>query len=181
MRHILTAGIFIAGLTMAQAQTITPGIGGVAVTGQSGAGLYIPYGGGGVTVGAPGIGSYQLNGGGYTSPYSWNQFSNPTAYNFNTGGFNYNSGVYSSGWNNGWNGGLTTASYYGNPYSNGNVILNSGYNTYPSNYGYNSYPSNYGYNTYPQYGTSFGSGFGSSVTTPFIYTNGSGRLRGRGR
>ena len=179
MRNIITAGLLLAGLSVAHAQTITPGIGGVAVTGQSGAGLYIPYGGGGVTVGSPGVGSYNLSGGGYTSPYSWNQFSNPTAYNFNTGGFNYNSGVY------GYGNGLSNASYYGSQY--GNVIQTggynnySGYNSYPSNYGYNSYPSNYGYNSYPYRGSSFGTGFGSSVTTPIVYTNTSGRVRGRGR
>ncbi len=167
MRNILAAGLLLAGLSIAHAQTITPGIGGVAVTGQSGAGLYIPYGGGGVTIGSPGVGSYQLNGGGYTSPYSWNQFSNPTAYNFNTGGFNYNSGVYNTGFNNGfnnyngWNGGLNNASYYTTPYSNGNVILNSGYNSYPYS------------------GSSFGNSFGSSVTTPVIYSNGNGRGRGK--
>ena len=172
MRNLIAAGLLLAGFSVAQAQVITPGIGGVAVTGQSGAGLYLPYGGGGVTVGAPGIGSYQLGGGGYTSPYSWNQFSNPTAYNFNTGSFNYNSGVYgfNNGFNNGWNGGLNTASYYGNPYSNGNVILNSGFNSYPSNRGYsNNRRSN------------FGTNFGGSVYTPVIYSNTNGRVRGRGR
>ncbi len=172
MRNFLTAGLLLAGFSVAQAQVITPGIGGVAVTGQSGAGIYLPWNGGAV-VGAPGVGSYNLNGGGYTSPYSWNQFSNPTAYNFNTGGFNYNSGVY------GFNNGLTTSGYYGSPY--GNVIQTGGYNSFPSNYGYSSYPSNYGYNSYPYRGSSYGTGFGSSVTTPIIYTNTNGRVRGRGR
>lgn len=153
MRHILTAGVLLAGLSVAQAQTVTPGIGGVAITGQSGAGVYIPYGGGNVTFGAPGVGSYQ-SGVGYTSPYSWNQFNNPTAYNFNTGSFNYNSGVY--GWNNGFNGGLTSSSYYGSPYGSG-VIQSGGY----------YYPSN---NVY--YGTR-----GSSWTTPVYYGN-NGRGRG---
>lgn len=155
MRHILTAGLLVAGLSVAQAQTVTPGIGGVAVTGQSGAGIYIPYSGGGVTFGAPGVGSYSSTSG-YTSPFSYSQFNNPYAYNFNTGSFNYNSGVY--GWNNGWNSGLTTSGYYGYPYSGG-VIQTGGY-----------YPSN---NMY--YGTR-----GSSWTTP-VYYNGGGRGRGRWR
>jgi len=165
MRHLLTAGLLLAGMSVAQAQNITPGIGGVAVTGQSGAGLYIPYSGGGVTFGAPGIGSYNTNGSGYTSPFSYSQFSNPYAYNFNSGTFNYNSGVY------GWNNGLTTSGYYGSPY--GNVIQTSGYGGY--------YPYSSGYSNYPYSGSSWGSSYGGSVYSPVVYTSGGGRMRGRGR
>lgn len=150
-RNLLTAGVLLAGLSFAQAQNITPGLGGVALTGQSGAGVFIPYGGGNVTFGAPGVGTYQ-SGVGYTSPWSWNQFDNPTAYNFNTGSFNYNSGVY------GWNNRLTTSGYSGSTY--GGVIQSGGY----------YYPSNTVY-----YGTR-----GSSWTTP-VYSNGNGRGRWRWR
>ncbi|MCU0703732.1 MAG: hypothetical protein MUF18_07125 [Fimbriiglobus sp.] len=151
-RLLSTAAMLLAGLSAAHAQTITPGLGGVAITGQSGAGVYLPWGGGAV-VGAPGVGSYILGSGTYTSPYSWTQYSNPTAYNFNTGSFNYNSGLY------GWNNGLTTTSYYGTPYTSGNVILNSGYTTYPYTYG----------NTY----------YGGRVYTPAATLNHRGRHRWR--
>ncbi len=163
MRHLLTAGVFLAGLSIAQAQTVTPGIGGVAITGQSGAGVYIPWNGGGTVIGAPGVGSYNLGTSAYVSPYSWNQYSNPYAYNFNTGTFNYNSGVY------GWNNGLTTSSYYGSPYSSG-VIQTGGY-YYPSSGSY-YYPSNTVY---------YGNGYDSSWGNRVIYSSGNGRGRGRWR
>ena len=159
MRNIFTAGLLLAGVTTAHAQTITPGLGGVAITGQAGAGVYIPWNGAGPVIGAPGVGSYNLNNRSYTSPFSWSQYSNPTAYNFNTGSFNYNSGMY------GWNNGLTPANYYGSPYANGNVILNSGY-TYPGSVFNGGYSS-------PWVGTSLG----TNVVTPFLNTGGRGRMR----
>jgi hypothetical protein len=154
-RNLMAAGVLLAGLSVAGAQTITPGIGGVAVTGQSGAGVYLPWNGSGAVVGAPGVGSYNLSGGAYTSPYSWNQFNDPTAYNFNTGSFNYNSGVYQSGYlGNTWtNGGLTQSGYY-----------------YPTGSSY-YYPAGNYYQS--------GRTWGNSVTSPRVYTTGRGRLRFR--
>lgn len=162
-RNLMAAGVLLAGLSVASAQTITPGIGGVAVTGQSGAGVYIPWNGGGAVIGAPGVGSYNLQGGVYTSPYSWNQFSNPTAYNFNTGSFNYNSGVYQSGYYSPYSGSYYSG-YSGYPYSSG--VYQTGY--------YSPYTSGWG-------GSSYGTSFGGRVSTPVIYTNGGGRGRGRWR
>lgn len=125
-RTLIAAGVLLAGLSTATAQTITPGFGGVAITGQSGAGVYLPYSGGTV-IGAPGLGSYNLSNRTYVSPFSYSQYANPTAYNFNTGTFNYNSGFsrlqpYS---------GVYTSGYGYTPYGSQNVILRSGY-TYPT-------------------------------------------------
>ena len=140
--------------SVASAQTITPGIGGVAVTGNSGAGVYLPYTGGGAVIGSPGIGSYNLSSGGYVSPYSWSNYSNPTAYNFNTGSFNYNSGLYTSGYT---------------PWASGNTIIQSGY-TYPSSSSY-YYPASSGYYSPSSYYSTYPS---SSVRV-----NGRGRVRYR--
>lgn len=170
-RNILTAGLLLAGLSVAQAQTVTPGIGGVAITGQSGAGVYLPWGGGGAVVGAPGTGSYNLSTGVYTNPYSWSQYSNPTAYNFNTGTYNYNSYPYYS------NGSVYNSGYYTSPYTNGNVIQSSGY-YYPSSSGYYQSGSGYYYpssNSYPS-GNVY---YGSDVSTPVVNTRNRGRLRWR--
>lgn len=134
--YLMATAITFAGLTAATAQTLTPGIGGVAVTGRSGAGVFIPYGGGSPTIGAPGVGSYTLNGGGYTSPYSWSNYSNPTAYNFNTGGFNYNSGLYQSGYvGTPWVGGSNVIQA-GSYYRSGNAFYPSGSTYYRPSSGY---------------------------------------------
>ena len=134
-RTLIAAGLAVAGLTAtATAQTITPGIGGVAITGQSGAGIYLPWSGGAVA-GAPGVGNYSLSGGGYTAPWSWNNYSNPTAYNFNTGSFNYNSGLYESGfYGSPWGG--VYQSGYTSPYSGNNFYGGSYYGGYSTPYLY---------------------------------------------
>ena len=167
-RHILTAGVLLAGLTVAQAQTVTPGIGGVAITGQSGAGVYFPWSGGAV-VGAPGTGSYNLGTGVYTNPYSWSQYSNPTAYNFNTGTYNYNSYPY-------YGNGMYNSGYYSSPYGSGNVVQSSYYS--PSSSGY-YYPASSGYTSGSSYYYPSSSYYGSQWSTPTVYTSGRGRLRWR--
>lgn len=169
-RQILTAGVLLAGLSVAQAQTVTPGIGGVAITGQSGAGVYIPWSGGGAVVGAPGVGSYNLNSGSYTSPYSWSQYNDPTAYNFNTGTYNYNSYPY-------YGNGVYSSNYYSSPYTSGNVIQSGSY-YYPSSSSY-YYPASSGYTSSSSYYYPSSSYYGTQWTTPRVYTNGRGRLRWR--
>ncbi len=162
MKRTYLTLLAVAGLTAAaSAQTITPGLGGVAITGQSGAGIYLPWNGG-ASVGAPGVGSYSLNGGGYTAPWAWSNYSNPTAYNFNTGSFNYSNGYYGNGY---YNGGVYNAGYYNTPWAGGNTYIQSGYNGgyyYPSSNSY-YYPSS-GYTTYS-----------------YPTFNGNGRGNGRGR
>lgn len=155
MKRTFFTLLAVAGLTAAaSAQTITPGLGGVAITGQSGAGIYLPYGGG-ASIGAPGVGSYSLNGGGYTSPWAWSNYSNPTAYNFNTGNFNYNSGLYTAGYT---------------PWAGGNTYIQSGYN------------GGYYYPTYSGYGgSSYYYPSGGYTTYSYPTFNGNGRGNGRGR
>jgi hypothetical protein len=161
-RLLLAVACSCAGFA-ASAQTVTPGLGGVAVTGNSGAGIYIPYSGGRPTIGAPGVGSYTLGGGGYTAPYSWSNYSNPTAYNFNAGTFNYNTGVYQ-------------ASALGL----GNTVLTGGSNVYyPSGSYY--YPTTSGTYSIPAT-TSFyttGGVYSPSVAYPTVYSTGRGRFRMR--
>ena len=171
MKRTLFA-LALAGLlgTTASAQTITPGIGGIAITGNSGAGVYLPWGGGGATIGAPGVGSYNLGSSSYQSPFSWSNYSNPTDYNFNTNSFNYQSGYYS-------------------PWTSGSNVIQSGYN-YPSNSSYyypNSstyypasstyYPSSSTY--YPSSSYYYPSSGYSNYTNPAKWVNGRGRVRFR--
>ncbi|MFY7951911.1 MAG: hypothetical protein ACOVT5_05345 [Armatimonadaceae bacterium] len=94
MRTVFTAILLLAGLSAAHAQSITPGLGGVALTGQRGAGVVIPWDGSGLVVGAPGVGSYNLGTGAYTSPLGLRQMNDPTAFNFNTGAFNTPGGLF---------------------------------------------------------------------------------------
>ena len=175
-RNLLTAGLFLAGLSVAQAQLVRPG-----VTGQTGVNVYPPWNSGTV-VGAPGTGTYNSNTGVYNNPYSWQQPTTPPAYNFNTGTYNSNSYPYNSG-------GVYNSGYYSSPYSNGNVIQSSSYYT-PGSTTY--YPSSGTYTSSSSYytpsGDTYYSGtsayypnsvyYGSQWSTP-VYSSGRGRWRGR--
>jgi hypothetical protein len=131
----LTAGL--VGVTSeANAQvTVSPGLGGVTVGGgSSGAGLYIPYGGGGVQFYHPSVGAWNYSDGTISPAYS----SYYTPYGNNWYGNNwYGNSAYSPYSNYGYN------SYY-TPSSNWNGW------SYPSSSYY--YPSS---SYYPSWGSTY--------------------------
>lgn len=155
MRTAYSAILLLAGLSVAHAQTITPGLGGVAVTGQRGAGVVIPWNGSGLVVGAPGVGSYNLGTGNYTSPLGLRQLNDPTVFNFNTGAFNTPGGLFRR----------NAVPFAGNefdlPVLNGIGVPNGGVQPLRNR------------------GTTFESGFGGGVPAQGIQGGVRGRLRNR--
>jgi hypothetical protein len=137
----LTAGL--VGVTSeAKAQvTVSPGLGGVTVGGQSGAGLYIPYGGGAQFY-HPSIGAWNYSNGTISPAYS----SFYTPYGNNLYGTMTDSPYYNSFY--------TPSGNWGNPYGN-----YSSYYTPYSNWSGWSYPStSYYYPSgyyYPMGGTTY--------------------------
>jgi len=131
----LIAGLSIGVTSQATAQvSVNPGVTGVTIGGSNGTGLYIPYGGGGVTFSSPSLGAWNYSNGTISPAYG--SYYTPYGNNW------YGSNMYSNGWyGNNWTGAY---SGYSMPYSNWTNGYSSFYTPYYSNWGSYSYPYSYG-------------------------------------
>jgi len=156
---LVAAAVALAGLaSRADAQVhVTPGLGGVNVgVGNSGAGAFIPYGGGPASFNYPGVGSYNVTpSGNYFTPGYGSTYS-PNGY----GGYytpGYGTGAYQPAYSGG---------YYPN-YSNGYVYPNSGWN-YPGGYYYPSASNGVTTSGYAVPGTANTIANGATTTSGYV-------------
>jgi hypothetical protein len=147
LRKCLTAFALTAGLigvtSQAKAQvTVSPGLGGVTVGGErSGAGLFIPYGGGGVQFYHPSVGAWNYSDGTISPAYSSYYTPYGNTWYGNSAYSPY--GSYYTPYSN-WGNTYSTYSSFYTPYGS---TMNGW--TYPSTTYY--YPSSY----YPTWGSTY--------------------------